>query len=226
MRPENILILTAVKMEATAMKRALAGRRCRFHTVGVGAKHLPDLQGVQVILLCGVAGALDPGLRVGDVVLDAQTQVLRYAKELDLSSTHWALGSTSEPAFIRRGLIHTADQIIATPRQKSELFRSTSALAVDMEQAIVHKFAEPFHVPVMGLRAISDTADQTLDPEVIHLIDEMGNPKPLRIASLLIRRPQLIPYLKQLGDSTKLALQQLGKAAAVVVDKLTGSKGT
>ena len=172
---------------------------CRFHTVGVAAKHLPvadQLTDISLIIMCGVAGALDPSQRLGDVVLDAP---LEFASPL------------------RRGKIHTASHIIATPQQKAELFKSTGASAVDMEQAVVQAFADQHQIPLIGLRAISDTASETLDPKVVQFVDDLGRPKPVNIAMGLIRQPTLIPYLRRLNANTKYALLQLSEALEAIL---------
>jgi len=230
-KAQNILILTAVQMETRAMVRALSGRGCRFHTVGIGAKRLPgavEVGGVLLILMCGLAGGLDPSLGVGDVILDDsgnQTPVLRCSQKAGSSAQNPAFLNTSETAPVRRGVIHTAAEIISDSSQKSELFARTGALAVDMEQSIIRDFARPLQIPVIGLRAISDAADQVLDPAIVDLVDDLGRPRPLKIASLLIHRPGMISYLRQLGANSNLAARKLGAAAVDLVDRLIASKG-
>jgi len=202
---EHIRIFTAVQMETRAVQHALRGSACSLHTIGVGAGHLPSpdqLAGVRVIILCGVAGALDPYFRVGDVILDDPAKLI------------------SPDIHIHRGTIFTSKQIVATPAEKTKLFIETKAAAVDMEQSIVREFADRIGIPLIGLRAISDTAAQTLDPVVVHLVDDRGRPRPLNIAIHLIRRPSLIPYLRQLNANTRLALDNLGPALQNVVDGL------
>jgi hypothetical protein len=199
-----ILILTAVQMETRTVQQTLGHRHVAVHTVGIRARHLPDpgqCANVSLIILCGVAGALDPSLRIGDCILD------------DLE--HRIADSSS----YRRGRIHTASEIIATPAAKAKLFNETGALAVDMEQAIVCRWAESLKIPMVGLRAISDTADQMLDPAVLGLVDDLGRPQSLKIAATLIRRPLLIPYLQRLNANTKLALKNLGVAVREVVNQ-------
>ena len=197
--PKNILIFTAVRMETRTIQQALRGSACRVHTVGIGAKHLPasaEVTGVTAILMCGVAGGLDPTLGIGDVILDDRCALV--------------------PATIgyRRGAVHSATAIISSPIQKAEVFHETAALAVDMEQAIVRNFANHLGIPMIGIRAISDTADQTLDPAVVNLVDDLGRPRAGKIALNLIRRPSLIPYLRALNKNTNMALRELGTARA------------
>ena len=156
--------------------------------------------------MCGVAGALDPSLAVGDIVIDDLKQTIPDA--------------VFNPTFYRRGKIYTAAEIIAGPTEKAELFRQTQALAVEMEQAIVADFLAKFGIPLLGVRAISDTADQTLDPAVMHLVNDMGDPRPLKIAGTLIRRPQMIGYLRTLNKNTNIALKELGKAVKAIVEQL------
>lgn len=199
---DELLILTAVRMETRAIQRALRWKAPLVHTTGIRGWRLPEprqLAGIRLILLCGVAGALDPTLQVGDVILDDPER--RFP----------------DSPIYRRGRIHTASQIVTTPAEKAWLFAETAALAVDMEQSIVRDYARPLGIPVVGLRAISDRADQVLDPAVIQLVDDLGGPRPMKIASTLLRRPALALYLSRLNASTKLALENLATTVAAAV---------
>ena len=214
MDAKNILIFTAVNIETRTIQQAMRGSFCRIIAVGIGARRFPsasDLRDfiaifqIAAILVCGVAGGLDPMLAVGDVILDDPT------------------GLVADSIPHRRGSIHSATRIVSSPAEKAELFSQTGALAVDMEQEAVRNFTTGLGIPVVGIRAISDTADQTLDPVIARFVDDWGFPKPGSIAMHLIRRPSLIPYLRRLNKNTKIALVELGKAVRAVVDELEGS---
>jgi hypothetical protein len=172
------LILAAMHMEADALKKALS---VDVQIIGISASRLPNpLPRASKIILAGLAGALDPTLKVGDIIMDPH--------------------------------IHTADHLIATTAEKAQLFRSTGARAVDMENAIVRRAAEAAGIPFVGIRSVSDHADMPLEPELMNVIDEYGRPKPFAVASLLIRRPRLIGGLMQLTRDCKTALASLAKA--------------
>ena len=197
-----IAILTALMPEYRAIHKAVGERvGVAYHLVGLSATRVPQLPAGTLVIVAGLAGALDPKLRVGDLVLD--TEVANLPPELP-----W-----------HRGAIHTADQLVATVADKTALFRETQALAVDMEQAGVRR-ALPQSNRVIGLRAISDAADSAIDPAVIRMIDGTGRPRPLTVLSTLARRPSLIPHLRQLNASSKLALRNLGLGITALVDRL------
>jgi hypothetical protein len=202
----HIQIFTAVQMETRAVRLALGNSGCLPVTVGIGARHLPSpdqLAGKSVIILCGVAGALDPSLGIGDVVLDDPA------------------GLTGPAVPIRRGTVFTARQIVATPADKADLFAQTHAAVVDMEQSIIREFANRMGIKLIGLRAVSDTASDTLDPAVVSMVDDLGRLRPMHIAINLVRRPAMIPYLRRLNASTRIALYRLGPALCQVLDALS-----
>jgi purine-nucleoside phosphorylase len=138
----------------------------------------------RTILMAGFAGALDPRLAIGDIVWD-------------------------EPA----GTIYTSNEIVATAAEKAALFARTGTGAVDMENAMVRKFAERMGARFFGIRAISDTANEDLDPRVLQFVDETGRPRPAAIAKGLLLRPALIPTLNRLRINSAIA----GRALAVAV---------
>jgi adenosylhomocysteine nucleosidase len=142
--------------------------------------------------MAGLAGALDPSLAIGDLIID-----------------DWPEGMPM-PASAKRGAIHTARGIAATPAQKADLFAQTRAAAVDMESATVRQWALRHGAAFGAVRAISDRADQALDPIFLTFIDPWGRPKLRRILSSLVSRPKRLPALLRLGSDSKNAAGRLG----------------
>jgi hypothetical protein len=176
-------IFTAIRAEARAL-RAVVPKDAELTVIGIRAVRLPRQIDARGIILAGFAGALDPILGVGDIVRD-------------------------DPP----GSIYTSSDIVATAREKADLFARTGARAVDMENATVRRFAEQIGVPFFGIRAISDTANEDLDPRVLRFVDETGRPRPAAIAKGLLLRPALIPTLNRLRINSAIA----GRALAVAV---------
>ena len=176
MPPLKMLILTAVLPESQAISKGLhlhkvaaplhfwTGDKIALAQVGVRASQLPSLaqlpaiQDVQAILLAGLAGALSPQLRVGDVVIDGEAL-------------------PAQMAVAQLGRIHMAVGIVSTALEKRRLFSETSCLAVDMESELVRRFANERGARFLHLRAISDAAEDALDPELLGLIDDHGKPR-------------------------------------------------
>ena len=215
--PNAIHIFTAVELEARFIAKALGLRSdgnlwidgeqtitCR--AIGIRAVKMPPpeaVRGARCIILAGFAGALDPALKVGDVVLEDGPLSVEFAG--------------------RRGCINTSRQIISTPKQKSDLFAQTGALAVDMEGDAVKAWAAEAGVPIIAVRAISDSAAQSLDPSLLRLVDSTGRPKPMALAKALLRRPALVGDLLRLRAASNLAGLNLGKAVCGIVEQITHS---
>jgi nucleoside phosphorylase len=159
--------------------RAVAGN-VPVHVIGIRAAHLPDSLESESLVLIGFAGALDPMLAIGDIVTD-------------------------DPP----GSLYTADQLIATPAEKARLRLATSARAVEMEGAIVRRFAERIGARFVHIRAISDRADQSLDIRFLQMIDDAGRLRPAALAKLLIRNPSIVPPLLRLALQTRAAARSL-----------------
>jgi hypothetical protein len=224
MPPGRLLIYTAMQNEAHAITSKL---RLRFeskllatgslspnlsislHVIGIGAKHLPLIPSdrpIMAILLAGLSGGLDPTLRCGDIILDELSDI-----------------QPTELPF-RLGRIHTAQNLISTPAEKEKLFRETGAVAVDMESAIVQRFAKQHSIPFINLRSISDISDETLPASVINLVDEFGRPRLGEIFATLIQQPRLLTSLLRLGTNSLIALRMLAMAERSTVEFLANRK--
>jgi hypothetical protein len=68
-------------------------------------------------------------------------------------------------------------------------------------------------VPFYGIRAISDTAAEAVDPAVLQFVDEVGAIRPAALAKGLLRNPSLLPTLNRLRINSAFA----GRALAVAV---------
>ena len=137
------------------------------------------------ILVFGYAGALDPSLKLGDLVLGRSASIFgesparRPLDEEQLAATFELSGADTLLEAARSaglsavtGQILTSPYIIGDPVQKSILFRRFNASAIDMETASLARSALEKGVAIEAVRTISDTAvDEFLapfsfDPEV------------------------------------------------------------
>ena len=191
----STLVLTAIRPEAAALRRVgvsatpVGIRSSRLSTISIPA-------GTQQVILAGVGGGLDPALAIGDVIIEGPVDPL--------------------PTGARRGVIHTVDRLVSTAADKAALFLSTGAAVVDMEQSIVHDWAARHGLQLIGIRAVSDTATDAVDPSVLGLVDEVGRVKPLAVAATLLRRPMMSGQLRKLGVDTRTALDALAVAVRAV----------
>ncbi|HEX4052627.1 MAG TPA: hypothetical protein VHX86_00035 [Tepidisphaeraceae bacterium] len=198
-------------MESKAVAAELGRRTSQdvcLQIVGIGAKRLKlEMPGEFTgVILAGLAGALDPTLKVGDIVIDRNP-----APNSPSPST---LG---EDLGIRYGKIFTSEHLAATVAEKRRLFQETGCLAVDMEGAIVRAAAESAGLPMLNIRAISDPADQALPERMMRWVDEVGQPRPTAVAAELAIHPFQIPALIRLGRQSRLAARKMAQAVRQVV---------
>jgi hypothetical protein len=209
-------ILTAIKAEAHAVAKefGLSGPRhsdpvdlnwgrvpASLFVVGMGAPRIPDLSGQAVagIVMAGLAGALDPQLKVGDVVVD--------------QSSTWRGSKISQ----KKVWFHNVDHVVTTPEEKTELFGQTGASVIDMENEAVKRAAKAYGIPFLGIRAISDTAAESINPKVLDFVNEYGKVRMTALVGGVARHPSLIKELRRLSRSSQIALAALGKAVKEII---------
>lgn len=211
MKRLNWLILTAMATEERAISAEL-GDLCQsagvtVRTIGIKAERFnsDSLGKPDEILLVGLAGGLAPGLEVGEIIIEA--------------SANW-------PTFdlpFRGGKVHTADRIVTSIAEKERLFRETGCDAVDMEGKIVRRWADSIDVPMLHLRAISDSAEESVPADMLKWVDAVGTPLPGKIAANLALHPGEIPAMIRLGKNSKLALRNLAAAVRRIVQSAIDS---
>jgi len=153
---------------------------------------LGEKKDVNGIISTGFCGALDPALRVGDIVVGGDAEV------------------ASGAPFVR-GEIFSVDRVAVTAVEKRELRNRTGAVAVEMEAAAAKSKAAEWGVPFMCIRVVSDTAADDLPLDFNRFRDADGNFSRTRIALAAMARPfSAMPGLMELDRNCRRAAQALG----------------
>jgi len=149
-----------------------------------------------LIISSGLAGALDPELVVGDVVLDGPAILLGRVR-------------TALPEA-QVGPVKGSDFPISSVAGKAEARRS-GAIAVDMESHIARRVAARHGLPCLVVRVISDRADHALPPAALAGMRRDGGIALGAVLASLARSPSQLPALIRTGRDAQRALRALGR---------------
>jgi hopanoid-associated phosphorylase len=160
----------------------------------------------------GIAGALAPGLRAGDVVIS--TEVISDSERWRApDSFRTRVASLADQVGSIEGPVFGARRIIATPSEKRRVREETGALAVDLESDVVARIAASAGIPFLVVRTIADTVYRELPPAALIPLAEDGTPNLLRVLASVARRPRQVAALFGLARETRAALAALAAPA-------------
>jgi adenosylhomocysteine nucleosidase len=165
-----------------------------------------------VIYSTGFAGALDPQLKVGDILLPR-----RLVNAGDGSCVEMEIGGGVLVSFVA----------VAGRAQKEKLRESFSAHAVDMEAAAVARAAQLRGVRFAVVKVISDEFDFEL-PETERFVDANGRFLEARFALFAAMRPWLWARVLRLaansGRAARALSEWLGKNMGRMAGTVDGSQ--
>ena len=183
------------------------------------------------ILSSGLAGALDPALKVGDVVIGTEcfSAADRSPAEagVQLQQPDWAPAFAGEPEEERSGtgglarklsklligvhigLVAASDRPLAAAEAKAAVFAKSGALAVDMESHIAKQVAKRHGLPFAALRVISDPADTTLPPAALAGLRPDGGIAIGAVLTSLAQNPSQLPALIRTARDADKAFRAL-----------------
>lgn len=189
--------LAEVQILVTGIGRAKTERAIR--------QAMADVQ-PRLVLTCGYAGALDPTLKIGDVVFDAD--------------------SASGLAEKFAGLAHPvkffcSDKVLVTTVQKARARTESGAQAVDMESEFIRRACRAAGIPSATVRAISDLAGEDFPLDFNRLAKPDQSLDPKKLAWAILTSPRSIPGLLRLRQNTRLAAAAL---AATLYKVIAGLK--
>lgn len=207
----STLVCFALKEEAAPFRKNAAGRAdVAILIVGIGRanaeKSVREFLAVNspaLVLTCGFAGGLNPGLKLGEVVFETGNLKSEIQNQLRAAG--------AKPAKI-----FCADLIATTVAEKKKLRAETGADVVEMESAAIQTVCRERGIPCATVRVISDTANEDLPLD----FNALSKPdKSLDFGKLFLaiaKSPGKIGALMTLQKKTSFAAKQL----APVLEKL------
>jgi len=170
--------------------------------------------GCGALISFGIAGGLSPDIGEGVVVI-ADKVVLPDGTTVS-TADNWRerlLGVLPKNGGVVTGAIAGSEILIGTPDGKAQLHEITKALAVDMESQRIAVVAAKAQVPLMVIRAISDSSTRGIPDIAIGAINEDGTPRYGRVIGRLLKQPTELPKLLRLSRDTENALASLRSVA-------------
>jgi len=194
--------IRSLPWQGAAFSREAAWKNSRWFLIANGPgprlveRALEQKHDVDRILSIGFCGALDPALRIGDIVISGEVPTV--------------LGAS----FVQGDVI-SVDRVAFTAREKCDLRRATGAAVVEMESAAVAQKAREWDVPFGCVRVVSDIAGEDLPLDFNRYRDADGRFERSRIALAALGRPfTVLPRLVRLDRDCRRAAERLGEFLA------------
>jgi len=155
------------------------------------------------LISAGFAGALEPQLRVGHLLVAENYSTPKLLADLRLG--------TVEGTFL--GKLATVPRMIESPSQRETLNKRTGAAAVDMETETIAEICQAHDVPMLSLRAISDTSSEPF-PAPAHVLFDLAKQKTdfVRLGSYVLTHPNAIARLNAFRQRIGIARKALTNA--------------
>jgi adenosylhomocysteine nucleosidase len=180
---------------------------------------------VEQLIVVGVGGALTPGLDAAAVVV-GRTVISPGSRPVEATAALVELAVRSAGA--RRGVVVNVPDLVASPEEKQRLWQRVGAAdeptVVDLETAAFAAAADAAGVPWVVLRAVSDTAAETVPSFVGRYRDERG----LRRGRLLahaLTHPSAISALWHLDRRVRTCSRALSLSVEKLIVGLAGAPG-
>jgi adenosylhomocysteine nucleosidase len=178
-----------------------------------GARRLMA-SGARALISWGMAGGLDPALRAGTLVLPRE--VISAQGERFQTASQWrtslARAVAAVPA-VTDGALLGCPAPLGSLAEKAAAFRASAAVAVDMESDAVAEVAARERVPFLAVRAIVDSADETLPPALTAAAVAAGTMRGQLVIGALLHAPGEVAALMRLAWAYRAARRSLVVAA-------------
>lgn len=188
------------------------GKPILFACLGMGGEavkknlsSLLDTYSFSRAIFAGYAGALDPQLEKGDIVVSDSLITLPK---------------------VRIGKVISVNQVVATVEEKRKLFEKTKAVICDMEYETALAICQNQNILLHSMRSVSDTARENLPSEALGKSYDIAVQRamPLALSCFLLKKPSMIfPFLKFVQGLAK-PQKALAQTLIKILEKLSSFK--
>lgn len=172
-----------------------------------------------LIVSAGFCGALRPEVKVADLVVSRQMcavdgQGMRQIPIVggELSAARLSAELQSRGLRTWQGTFITTSRIVTKADMAAELPEDLPVPVLEMESAAVAQAAAAAGVPFLGLRSVSDAADEELGFSLDELTDKQFQISIPRVLLACLKKPRIIPQLARLAANSGRAGKSLGTA--------------
>jgi adenosylhomocysteine nucleosidase len=158
----------------------------------------------EYLISTGFAGALEKDLRVGHLLVSEN-----FSSPKLLGSPQLALAD--EGTFL--GKLLTVPRMVESVADRERLNKKTGAAAVDMETEILAEICAAHDLPMLSLRAISDTASEPF-PAPAQVLFDVAKQKTdfVRLGRYLLTHPGAFARLNAFRERVAIARRALADA--------------
>jgi len=191
--------------------QAGVGRTCAAE----GARLLIRRFSLLGLVSFGFAGGLAPELARGTLIIGTEYVCEAWsdkgtAANRDLVEQFRA-AADAEELPVQQGRLVTSRYIVADPTSKADLRGKSGACAVDMETAGIVEAADEASLPWVAVRAIVDSATDTVPPACLAMLGGDGHVATGRLLRMICRSPQMLWHLVRLAGDTAMARRRLSR---------------
>jgi len=175
-------------------------------------------QGVKALLSIGVAGALRPELKTGDLIVADRIMEERYDEGYDQWELKLLFTKLAQTALFTKGIragkgaIVSVKEPVSSSEGKRKLYMRSHALVSDMESGSVARTAEEADLPILALRVVIDPFQRNVAQDLSDCLDRSGRISLPVLLKNLRRRPSLFPHLLMMTRDMAVALRTLSGA--------------
>lgn len=207
----------------------LMERDCYVITSGMGIKRaaiaaraLVEAIHPQLLVTYGIAGAVNPDLNIGDVVISENACLLENGQPgpgqplASLSEAAWkAAAQALEPEGV--GLYHgtaitTHGSQVVLPQEEP-----FSNAVLEMETMGIYPVAAEKGIPLLSIRSISDGPRAPIPVNLAEVLDENENLRVGKMLKMVLRRPQIISQgMRMLKNSRRATELAAGAVVAIL----------
>jgi len=214
-----------------AVRFRLSDRDCLLVTTGMGLQRAVD--GTRALLAAitphllisfGIAGAVNDGLHIGDVVVAGSTWLL----DMGLPGQPQPLASLSEAAWNAAAQVLQPDgaRLVAgtaiTTRGSQVIPQSLEKIAhpiLEMETAGIAEVAARMGIPLVSIRSVSDGPQAPIPFDLEAVIDEKYNLRIGKMLMMVLRNPRIVFQSRRIMLNSRKAADHAARAVVAALSQ-------